>query len=168
MCVGCAADLKTGTGMVIYDTGPAGSTLNNNPSGGFTIDTNVNVAFQGASLTTTNALGQTVPGPPYYGILFWEDGTADAQTHKLGKGNGCFSLVGTIYITNTLAIMQADSNHVQKVSYQGTPCSGTINQGDIIVGQLHLGGNSAITMNLAPYGFMSIRQVALVGGGPHP
>jgi hypothetical protein len=167
MCVGCPADPNTGTGMLLYDTGPAGSTLNHNPSLGFTIDTNVSMGFQGPTNTTTNTNGQTVPGPPYYGVLFWEDRTADANTHTLGKGNGCFSLIGTIYITNTKAIMldttdPAYPNHVQSVLYHGTPCSATVNQGDIIVGQLSLKGNSSITMNLYPASFLKIRQLALV------
>ena len=161
MCVGCAADPNTGTGMVIYDTGPAGSTAGHNPSGGFTVGTNANLVLAGANNTTV-LNGNTVPGPPYYGILFWEDRTANANTHVLGQGNGCFSLVGTIYITNTLAIMQADSTHHQTVNYHGTPCSGTINQGDIIVGQLGIVGNTSISMGLFPYGFLKIRQVSLV------
>lgn len=168
MCVGCSPDPSTGTGMLIYDTGPAGSTTGSNPSGGFNIGTKAQIVFQGPTLTTTNNLGQVVPAAPYYGILFWEDRTADANSHILGQGNGCFSLVGTVYITNTLAIMQADPTHVQSVTYHGTPCSATINQGDIIVSDLTLKGNTSITMNLVPYGFMNIRQVALVAGGPHP
>lgn len=170
MCVGCAADPDTGTGMVIYNTGPAGSTVNHNPAGAFSWGTQAHLAFQGASLTTTNLQGQVVPTAPYYGILFFEDRTADANSHQFGQGNGCFSVVGTVYITNTADIMKNDSTHThyQSVSYQGTPCSNTYNRGDIVVGQLHLGGNAAIMMNLVPYGFMNIRQVALVGGGPHP
>ena len=168
MCVGCIPDPNTGTGMLIYNTGPAGSTAGSNPSGSFKIGTNASIALQGPTLTTTNNLGQVVPAGPYYGILFWEDRTANANSHTLGQGNGCFSLIGTIYITNTLAIMQADPTHVQSVTYHGTPCSATINQGDIVVSDLTLKGNSSITMNLVPYGFMNIRQVALVAGGPHP
>jgi Flp pilus assembly protein TadG len=168
MCVGCLADPDTGNGMVIYDTGPAGSTTGHNNSGGFNIGTKAYLALQGATNTTTNPLGQVVPAAPYYGILFWEDRTADTHSHTFGQGNGCFSLVGTIYITNYKSIMLADSTHLQSVAYNGTPCSTTIQQGDIIVGQLSLVGNTAITMNLVPYGFTTIRQVALVGGGPRP
>jgi hypothetical protein len=58
----------------------------------------------------------------------------------MGMGNGCFSLIATIYITNTKAIMLDTSdpnypNHVQSVSFQGGPCSAT-KLGMIIVGQL--------------------------------
>jgi Putative Flp pilus-assembly TadE/G-like len=97
MCTTCAADPDTGTGMVVYDTGPAGSVLGTNPSGGFDISTGVQVTLRGATKTTTNAAGETVPAAPYYGIMFWEDRTANAQTHSLGQGNGCFTLIGTIY-----------------------------------------------------------------------
>jgi Flp pilus assembly protein TadG len=171
MCSGCAADPNTGTGLLIYDTGPAGSTTGNNPSGGFTIDTLVSASFQGPTNTTHIANGQNgctttggcdVPTAPYYGITFWEDRTADAKTHIIGKGNGCFTVIGTIYITNTLAIMQGDSAHFQKITYNGTPCSTTITQGDIITGQLGIVGTSHIKMNLVPQGFLNVRQVALV------
>jgi hypothetical protein len=165
-CVGCPSDPITGDGVLIYDTGASGG----HTTGGFSFATNVNMAFQGPTLTTTNKAGQTVPAAPYYNLTFWEDRQAQAQSHQFGQGNGCFSLVGTIYITNTLALMQATNpaSQVQQVNYQGTPCSATITEGDIVVGQLHLGGNAALTMNLVPYGFSYLRQVALVGGGPHP
>lgn len=161
MCTTCAADADTGTGMVVYDTGPAGSSLGHNPSGGFDINTNVQVTLQGSTKTTTNAEGKDVPAAPYYGILFWEDRTADAHTHSFGQGNGCFTLFGTIYATNTLAIM-ADPAHYQAVEYNGTPCSTTVKQGDIIVGSLTLKGNSQISMSLIPNGFLKVRRMALV------
>ena len=169
MCsgAGCISDPATGTGMLFYDTGPAGSTLGHNPAGGIKMHNQDNIVFQGATLTTKNALGQTVPGPPYYGLWYFEDRTADANSHSLGQGNGCFSITGTIYITNTQAIMQADHSHYQDVTLGGTPCGNTTNVGDIIVGQLHLHGNAAYVMTLVPYGFLNIRQVALVSGGPH-
>jgi len=165
----CAPDPSTGTGMLIYDTGPSGSTLNNNPSGGFNITTGNNISFQGPTLTTTNAKGESVPAAPYYNIALWEDRTANAHTkdasnsaHKLGQGTGCFQVTGTIYITNTDKIMADDPNHYQGVEYGGTPCSTTITQGDIIVGTLQMNGNGSVTMNLVPYGFTTVRQVALV------
>jgi hypothetical protein len=166
MCVGCAATTDTGNGMVIYDTVPSGTAAfpgnTNRPTGGFAIETNAQVALQGATNTTINSHGQTVPGPPYYGVLFWEDCTANARTHTLGQGNGCFSVIGTIYITNTKAIMLAHPTQVQSVDYHGNPCSTTISIGDIIVGQLAMEGNTAITMKLLSYGFLDVRQVAMI------
>jgi Flp pilus assembly protein TadG len=157
MCSGCAADPDTGNGMLIYDTGSKG---NPTASGGFNIDTGVsNTYLIGAGLTLA---GTTTPSAPYYGMLFWEDRSADAQNHGFGTGNGCFSLIGTIYITNTLAIMQADATHYQSISYNGTPCSGTVHQGEIITGELSLVGNTGVSMNLFPTSFVKIRQVALV------
>lgn len=160
MCVGCASDPNTGTGMTIFDTGPVSGGFAQ--SGGFNIGTQASIALQGPTNTTTNSQGQTVPAAPYYNVLFWEDRTAATNSHTLGQGNGCFSLIGTIYITNTQAIMAANSTHVQSVTYHGTPCSATVNQGDIIVSDLSLAGNTAISMNLVPYGFLTVRQVALV------
>jgi Flp pilus assembly protein TadG len=177
MCVGCAADTNTGTGMLVYDTGPSGSTTGNNPTGGFTIDTKAFGAFQGPTNTTTQPVGTNgctttggcvVPAAPYFGVLFWEDRTADAHKppngqHILGAGNGCFSVIGTIYMTNTQDIMTSSNGaQYQAVEYHGGPCSTTSNQGDIIAGTLTLKGGAAIRMFLLPYGFLTIRQVAMV------
>ena len=168
MCVGCTADTNTGSGMLIYDTVAAGTAAYpaSRPTGGFTIDTQASLSLQGPTLTTTNSQGQTVPASPYYDILFWEDRTANAHTgnnnHQIGQGNGCFTLVGTVYITNTRAIMLADSTHYQAVQYNGTPCSTTIQQGDIIVGTLTLKGTTTLSMQLVPYGFLNVNEVALV------
>jgi hypothetical protein len=177
MCVGCAANADTGSGMVIYDTVPDGTAAypHSRPTGGFKIGTLAQFSLLGANTTTLNAQGQTVPAGPYYGILFWEDRTADAHTsppatneHNIGQGTGCFTLIGTIYITNTQAIMTNASdpaypNHMQQVVYNGNPCSTTIQQGYIIVSDLELKGVTAIKMNLNPYGYLVVRQVALVG-----
>lgn len=159
--VGCLADPDTGNGMVVYDTGPAGSTT----SGGFNIFAGTRVALQGATPTTTNAKGETVPAGPYYGLLFWEDRAADAHTgngaHQLGEGNSTLTLTGTIYMTNTAAIMN-DPSHYQAVLLNGNPGSSTHVKGDIIVGTLTIKGRVSVTMNLVPYGFLNVRQVALV------
>ena len=162
MCTSCAADPTTVNGMLIYDTCaaapscPAGS----DSTGGFTVDTNASAELVGAGISTSNVTAS--PASPYYGILFFEDHNANKQTHTLGQGNGCFSLVGTIYITNTLAIMQANAANYQSVVYHGTPCSGTRNEGEIIVSQLTIKGTSGINMGLFPTGYLKIRQVALV------
>jgi hypothetical protein len=175
MCTTCTADADTGMGMVVYDTGNCGGTvcaLNSNNTGGFVIDTGVNASLQGATITTTNAAGNVVPAAPYYGILFWEDRNADKHVgsgptsnhnaHSLGQGNGCFSLIGTIYMTNWLSVMNGDLTHYQEVDYNGNPCSTTYNQGDIIVSSLQIVGSTTIRMKLVPYGFLNVRQIALV------
>jgi hypothetical protein len=167
MCSGCAPDAATGTGMVVYDTGPAGSIPGKNPSGGFTMDTNTSLFLQGSTLTTTDANGNTVPAAPYYGILFFEDHTADANTHTLGQGNASFAWGGTVYITNTREIMLNDSTHVQAVTYNGGPSGNTLVMGEVIVGQLSMVGNTTFTMYLTPGHYLPIAQVALIGGGPH-
>jgi putative Flp pilus-assembly TadE/G-like protein len=173
MCTTCPTDTYTGHGMLIYDTGPQGSTLGNNPSGGFNVGTQANVVFTGPTKTMVNAKGDTVPAPPYYNIVFWEDRTANAHAgtdkHVMGTGMGCFTLnEASLYMTNTREKMLADPTHYQAVNYAGTPCSGTQNRGNIIVGTLNILGNSTITMNLVPAGFVYLDQIALVAGGPHP
>lgn len=158
MCTGCPADSTTVNGMLIYDTGPASGGCD--ASGGFTIDTNSNDVFYGAGVSATNLTA--APSAPYYGILFFEDRNACANTHVIGQGNGCFSLVGTIYITNTLAIMQNNPSQYQTVDYHGTPCSNTQNYGEIIVSALSMQGTASLNMGLVPQGSLKIRQVALV------
>jgi Flp pilus assembly protein TadG len=181
MCVGCTPDPNTGTGMVVYDTVPAGTGAypgnTNRPTVGFSINTGVNFSIQGANNTVLNPIGTggctttatcTVPAGPYFGVLFWEDRTANAhilpnKQHSLGQGSGCFTLIGTIYITNTLNIMTSSSGtQYQTVEYNGTPCSTTTQLGEIIVGQLSIKGTTTLQMNLFPYGYLVVRKVALV------
>ena len=165
MCGGCTADPTTVNGMLLYDTvaTPKTGTItasNCDATGGFGISTNSTDTFLGAGISASSPT--SAPAAPYYGILFFEDRNACAKTHTLGQGNGCFSLVGTIYITNTLAIMTASPALYQSVAYHGTPCSGTANFGEIIVSQLTIKGTSGINMGLFPNGFLKVRQVALV------
>ena len=156
MCPACTADPNTGMGMVVYDTGNCGATacaLNSDPTGGFQIDTGVSASLLGSTKTTTNSTGNTVPAAPYYGILFWEDRNANTHSgggsltnkkHGLGQGNGCFTLVGTVYMTNTDAVMTADATHYQEIAYNGNPCSTTVQQGDITTGALGIVGSTTV------------------------
>ncbi len=137
----CAADANTGNGMVAYHTG----------SGSFNIQTNVTATLLGAPYNSA-----------YKGILFFQDRSAAATSHTFGQGNGCFTLQGTIYVTNTLALMQADASRYQSISYNGTPCSGTMVQGEIITDAISLVGNSQMNMNLNGSSYANVRQIALV------
>jgi hypothetical protein len=160
MCTSCAADTLYGTanGMVVYDTG---TTSKPTQTGGFSIDTNVDGTLLGGGILS--ATSTAAPLGPYYGILFFEDRHADTKIHSMGQGNGCWSLIGTIYLNNKLDIMQNDSTHYQSISYGGNPCSSTSNQGEIITGKISMNGSkSAITMSLFPGSFLSVRKVALV------
>jgi hypothetical protein len=144
-----ASGTNTGwTGNVMfYNTGSAAQPTN---SGSINIGANGSVNLVGSP-----------GGSAYKGILFFEDRAADAQSHSMG-GGGAMTLIGTIYLTNTLATMKAASAHYQGLTLQGTPGSGTLVQGEIIVGTLTLGGNGGITMNLNPNASLVVRQVALV------
>src|SRR6185437_7734816 len=101
MCVGCAADTDTGTGVLFYDTG-AKDASGFAATGGFNITTGNNISFVGPTPTQV-VNGQTVPGPPYYNIAFWEDRNAEAHYQNgkspskggqlsLGQGTGCFQV----------------------------------------------------------------------------
>ena len=157
MCQSCTADTNTVNGMVIYDTG---SSSHPTATGGFTIDTNAYATLWGGGVSSSSLT--SAPSSPYYGILFFEDHAADAQTHTLGAGNGCFSVVGTVYITNTLSTMQTTPTHFQQVVYHGTPCSSTQNVGEIIVSALQVKGTSGLNMRLLPTGYIKLNKVALV------
>ena len=141
----------TGTGwtgnVLFYNTGSAAS-----PTNSGTIDIGSN--------GTANLVGSPVTSS-YKGILFFEDRNAATQSHSMG-GGGAMTLVGTIYLTNTLPTMNADSTHYQSLSLQGGSGSGTLVQGEIIVGTLSLGGGGSIKMKLDPGGSLVVRQVAMV------
>jgi hypothetical protein len=169
MCVGCAANPDTGNGVTIYDTSTSSAST---ATKGFDMATGVNLTLYGATKTTTNSLGDTVPAGPYYGMLFWEDRNADAHTgngatkngggHNIGSGSGCFTLIGNIYMTNTKATMLADATHYQAATYSGTPCSATTQQGYIIVSTLEIKGTSVLSMAIPPYGYVTSHKIALV------
>ena len=86
----------------------------------------------------------------------------DATQPCILQGGGGLTLRGTIYLTNTLAIMSGNASQYQALELQGTPGSSTQVIGEIIVGALSLGGNANITMTLDPGYTLNIRQVALV------
>jgi hypothetical protein len=149
----CEMDMATGftDGSSGTNTGWTGNVLfYNTGSGSISIGSNGSVNLVGAPLSSS-----------YKGILFFEDRSAAAQTHSMGGGGG-LSLTGTIYLTNTKAIMLADATHYQALSLQGSPGSSTSILGEIIVGTLNMGGNAAITMNLNPNFVLPLRQVALI------
>jgi hypothetical protein len=169
MCSTCAADADTGSGMVVFDTGSAAKPTK---SGGFVIDTNVSATLKGSTKTTTDADGNVIPAAPYYGMLFWEDRAADAHAgngqtssggaHTLGQGNGCFTLIGNMYFTNSQSTMANDATHYQEVDYNGNPCSNTVQQGYIIAGSLKLKGTTNISMSLTSHAYVKVRKIALV------
>ena len=71
-------------------------------------------------------------------------------------------MIGTVYVTNSLAIMTATPGQYQNVLLQGTPGSNTVITGEIIAGTLSIGGNAGIQMFLNPNEVLHIRQVSLV------
>jgi Flp pilus assembly protein TadG len=153
------ADVTTGTGWngTLDGTASEGGVLiYNSGSGQIDIGSNGSV----------NLIGSP-PGSIYKNILFFEDHTAGANTtpnhnpHSMG-GGGAMTLTGTIYLTNTLATMTGTPATYQELDLQGGPGSGTLVQGQIIVGALNLGGNGNITMNLNSSTTLIVRQVALV------
>jgi hypothetical protein len=167
MCTTCAANADTGMGMVVYDSPAAGSTS----TGGFDINTNVSITLKGSTKTTTNSKNETVPAAPYYNILFWEDRTADAHT-----GSNPFQRRRPQPRPGQ-RLLFADRQHLRD-EYAGddvggmpittrkwtitATSSGTVQQGYIIVSSLQIVGATTIRMNLVPYGFLNIRQIALV------
>ncbi|MCU1248002.1 MAG: hypothetical protein JWQ49_1031 [Edaphobacter sp.] len=159
MATGTGADGASGTNtgwtgnVLFYNTGTAAQPKN---SGSINLSANGTINLVG-SCSGSPCVGDA----SYKGILFFEDRAADAQTHTLG-GGGQMTLTGTIYLTNTLATMTATSSHYQAVTLQGGSGSGTLIQGEIIVGTLTFGGGGSITMDLDPNASLVVQQVALV------
>src|SRR6185295_9084097 len=125
-------DSVTGQGMLIYITG----------------NTSDDVIDVGSN--SSASLVGTPEGSAYKGMLFFSDrATTVRKSHKLG-GGGTLSLVGTIYLTNTLAATTASPSNYQSLLLQGTPGNSTHITGEIITEALQLGGNAGITMTLSP------------------
>ena len=139
--------------MLVYLTGTP------SPSGSCSPTITGNVVVGGSG--TVNLMGSP-PGPPYYGILFFMDRNAANQTHSLG-GTGSLNLNGTIYLTDSMAMMQACSQY-QALSFAGTSGTSSVT-GNIVTSALSMNGNSGMTVTLpsplAPP-FPAIRQIALV------
>jgi hypothetical protein len=150
MATGFADDPDTGPGMLVYNTG-------NGTGDSFDVGANSEAHLVGSCDTLTC--------DRYKGILFFQDRTSAAHTasksHKFG-GGGAVSLIGTIYVTNSLAIMTAAPLQYQEVLLQGTPGSNTTITGEIVASTLSLGGNAGIQMFLDPAQVLHIRQVSLV------
>ncbi|MBS1820558.1 MAG: hypothetical protein JST61_01070 [Acidobacteria bacterium] len=140
-------DTYTGTGwtgnVLFYNTG---STAKPTQAGPFSLGSNGTINLIGSPTSSV-----------YKGILFFQDRNSAAQSHTLG-GGGQMTLQGTIYLNNTTMT----STTYQSLSLQGGPGSGTLIQGEIIVGTLSLGGNGGITMNLNSTAAYIVNEVALV------
>jgi hypothetical protein len=148
----------TGTGTGWDGTAKGGGVLvYNSGTGQINIGASGSVDLIGSPASST-----------YKNILFFEDRSAAANTsankppnpHSLG-GGGALKLQGTIYLTNTLAIM-ADPAHFQELDLSGNSGNSTLIQGEIIVGVLGLGGTGGIEMDLNPNATLVVQQVALV------
>jgi len=141
----------TGTGwtgnVLFYNTGPSGNSSN---AGAFNLGAN----------GTVNLVGSP-SGSAYKGILFFQDRSSQAQSHTLGGGGG-MSLTGTIYLTNTRSTMLATPAQYQSLALQGNSGNTTLVTGEIIVGELQLGGGGTIKMDLNSAPLYTIDQVALV------
>ena len=151
MATGAAADTMTGTGwtnnVMFYNIGLPADPTN---AGRFNIAANGGSNLIGAPLNSV-----------YKGVLFFQNRNTVAQAHTMG-GGGTMTLQGTIYLTNTIATMSTTPTQYQALTLQGGPGSGTLIQGEIIVGSLALGGNGAITMNLNANRYLLVSQIALV------
>ena len=148
MCVGCAADLNTGKGTAIYDTVPLrGRGLSMQYKQAQPVASPLirrhRWCFKEPQTPRPTLTDRAFPKPPTSASSSGKDRTANVQTRSLGARNG--GLIGTIYIANTKATMQAYPTRGSRLPYHGTSCSATVSLGDIVVGQLSREGNTAIT-----------------------
>jgi Flp pilus assembly protein TadG len=161
---GCSMQMVTGTtdtttgtgwdgtdiggGALFYLTGTSGPGAS--PYGGVNISAGGSVSLIGSPTTST-----------YDGMLFFEDRNAPALTHQL-SGGGTMVLHGTIYLTNSLSVMEAHTTQYQTLTLGGSAGNNTVLEGEIIVGSLALQGTPNITMDLNPNSTLILRKVALV------
>lgn len=133
--------------MLVYNTGTPGKT---NTYGTFSFAANSNATLVGS------------PGnSAYQGILFFQDRNSPALTHSI-QGGGSMTLTGTFYITDTLAVMQANPAQYQTLSFGGHGGSSTLIIGDIVTGAISMNGSTSITMKLTSVPTQNAREVALV------
>ncbi|MGO4516053.1 TadE/TadG family type IV pilus assembly protein [Terriglobus sp. 2YAB30_2] len=158
----CSAncDMYMATGFTDGSTGTNTGWNGTAAGGGIMVYNTGTGIFDLGANGTINLIGSP-SGSAYKGILFFQDRTAAAATHKLG-GGGAMTLVGTIYLTNTRTTMLGNAAQFQQLNLQGGSGSGTLVQGEIIVGALQLGGNGTITMNLSSLAIYNVNEVALV------
>jgi hypothetical protein len=102
----------------------------------------------------------------YKGLLFFgarsaanHDGQGSTPQHTMG-GGASMELTGSIYLTNTDALMRAGT--YQMLSFNGNPGSHTNVDGMIIVSALNLSGTSTIKMTLNALLTFSRDEFALV------
>lgn len=148
-------------GMMVYMTGPATSVAKLGCTPASTA-ANVGQISVGAN-GSVSLIGSPINGT-YKNVLFFIDRSAGTQSHTLDGGGG-LTLVGTVYMTDTLGQMDPTgcSQH-QDLTMQGNPGSSTLVTGEIIVSTLTLGGTPGIVMNLNPLALTVVRQIALVNG----
>ena len=147
--------------ILVYNTGNGSGDV-------FKVGSNGVANLVGSPSTCPSSPCPTPYDVSYKGILFFEDrnsaahvGPPSNKAHTLG-GGGSMTLKGTIYITNTKAVMTTTPSQYQELDLQGTPGSTTTIQGEIITSNLNLGGNAGITMNLSSLPSYRVRQIALV------
>jgi Flp pilus assembly protein TadG len=145
MSTGFADDPVTAQGMLVYITG------NNATQDILSVGANGSVFLTGTPAASI-----------YKGILFFSAHNSTVlKQHSLG-GNGAMSLVGTIYLANTLALTTSTPGVYQRLSLHGTSGNSTLIAGQIVVDALNLEGNAGISMTLNPTSTLHVRQVALV------
>ena len=138
MATGFPPDAKTGAGMVVYNTG----------GGIFDIGANANANLVGADNNSS-----------YQGILFFQDRSGAARTHNLG-GGGSITLTGTLYMTNSLTVMQNQPTQYQTLNLGGN--AGILINGSIVVGALAMAGTSYVTFDLSGTPSLITRRAGLV------
>jgi Flp pilus assembly protein TadG len=128
--------------MMVYNTGPA--------YGAFNLQAGAVATLVGSPSTSA-----------YEGILFFQDRNSPALTHQL-QGGGVLNLTGTIYITNSLSVMQANPSQYQTLSFGGHSGSTTQVIGEIVTSAISMNGSTTLKMYLTSTPTRDVRQVALV------
>jgi len=137
------------------DATACGTDSGGNPLGG-----NCFIGANGGVLTSAQCAAGTASAS-YYGTLFFQDRSTATKLQHLVNGGGGLSLRGTVYLTHTVAGINADATY-QELDLQGNSGSTTKLQGEIIADVLSIGGTAGVTMNLSTLACFTVRQVALV------
>ena len=156
-------DPDTGCGMVVYNA-PTSATdiFKISSNAGKTKGVTYNYTYPDGLTCSGNCLLGSTEAGPYKGVLFFGRRTPTSyyMEHDLHGGGG-LTLRGTLYLTNTKAVMDATPALYQRLILQGNPGSTTRVVGMILVDVLQLGGNAQINMTLNPNSSLNIRQISL-------
>jgi Putative Flp pilus-assembly TadE/G-like len=131
-------------------------------------DSTTSLCSPNCSVNFGDPLGAADPNGVQRGILFFQNRSVNAGSNPSWGGNGGMLLAGTMYFHQCVSggsdtgIGCTGTVWNDQLTLGGSSGSNTYVLGDIIVDQLHVGGNGQIVMDLNPSAAFTTLKAALV------